>query len=431
MDDDIFFREWAGRRAGESRGLERAGLLAESLGVRTPRIPVLGVVGSKGKGTTATYASATLAAAGLRVVTVTGPSFRSNRERVRVDGAAVTAADLAGLAARLAPAIDGLPPRGEHYLAPSGLFTIAGIVHAHDIGADALVIEAGMGGASDELGLFAPTVVAIASVFGEHLGKLGDTVPDIAREKAGVAAAVTRAVLSLPQTPEVAAAIAETVAARTGGRISVTTVTPDGADGRRALPPDVTRNGDGAPVAVRAGVLPAGLSRQNGVLGRAAGLRMLDVIGAPPPAPDVLDATLAGVRLPARLSWHRVPGSRSEILVDSAIERRGVATALAAARERWGGVDHVLVCLPDHKDVDGAIAELAATPVTYVRLPDAHLRFRHPLPDHWRVVDAADLTPAAVAALGGRVVALGTVYFTGRVLDVIDADTERLFAPAR
>ncbi|HEY3681676.1 MAG TPA: hypothetical protein VGL93_01470 [Streptosporangiaceae bacterium] len=414
MDDDIFFREWGERRAGESRSLERAGLLAGALGVRAPRIPVLGVVGSKGKGTTATYASATLAAAGLCVVTVTGPSFRSNRERIRVDGAAVTADTLAGLAARLASAIAGLPPRGAAYLAPSGLFTIAGIAHAHDIGADALVIEAGMGGASDELGLFAPTVAAIASVFGEHLGKLGDTVPDIAREKAGVAAAGTRAVLSLPQTPEVAAAIAETVAARTGGRISVTTVPPDDA-----------------PQAVRAGVLPAGLSRQNGVLGRAAGLRTLDVIGAPPPAPDVLDAALAGVRLPARLSWHRVPGSRSEILVDSAIERRGVATALAAARERWGGVDHVLVCLPDHKDVDGAIAELAGTPVTYVRLPDAHLRFRHPLPDHWRVVDAADLTPAAIAALGTRLVALGTVYFTGRVLDVIDADTERLFAPAR
>ena len=392
MDQDVFFREWRARRDGERRSLERARLLAGRLGIDVPAVPVLGVVGSKGKGTTATYASATLAAAGLRVVTVTGPSFRSNRERIRVDGAALPS--LADLGKRLDAAMAGLP--GPGYLAPSGLFTLAAVLHAHEISADALVIEAGMGGASDELSLFAPTVVAIASVFGEHLGKLGDTVPEIAREKAGVTAPATRAVLSLPQAPGVRAAIAETVRP-----VEVTTVDPDRSPTDR---------------------LPEGLSRQNGALGCAAGLRLIEELGRPAPA---LDATLATVRLPARLSRHRIPGTDARITVDSAIERRGVATALAAA----GPVDHVFVCLPDHKDVDGAIAALDGRAVTAVRLPDAHLRFDHALPAAWDVMEATDVTAAALAARGGRLLALGTVYFTGRVLDAIDADTERLFTP--
>ena len=87
----------------------------------------------------------------------------------------------------------------------------------------------------------------------------------------------------------------------------------------------------------------------------------------------------------------------------------------------------MLICLPDHKDVQGAISELAGLPVTFVRLPDEHLRFTHPLPAGWAVIDTAQLTREFVAGLGRRVIALGTVYFAGRVLDLVDADTDRLF----
>lgn len=409
MSDEIFFHEWTRRGPNGFRSLERARILAERLGIAKPPVPVLAVVGSKGKGTTATYASACLVAAGLRVVTVTGPSFRSNRERIRVNGAAVSEATLADLAGRMRTAIKRLPDRGREYLAPSGLFTLAAIVHATDVSADVLVIEAGMGGASDELSLFPPTLVAMSRIFGEHLGKLADTVPGIAREKAGVTAATTQAVLSLPQTTEVRNAIAETVRDRTDGSCAVTTITP----GRLGLPSEL---------------LPDGLSHQNGELGCAAGFRMLELLGARLPSPHALDSVLKTINLPARLSWHDVPGTESRVLVDSAIERRGVAAALATATARWGRIDHVLVCLPDHKDVAGAISELGDLPVTFVRLPYEHLKFDRALPDEWRVIDAESLTPSAIADLGRRIVALGTGYFTGRVLDVLDVDTERLFA---
>ncbi|MFA1544346.1 hypothetical protein [Actinomadura monticuli] len=390
---DVFFREWERRAPGETRDVGRARALAGALGVLAPDAPVLTVVGSKGKGTAATYASAFLAAAGLRVCTVTSPGLRTNRDRIRINGRAVSGGELAILAGILDKAVRALPPPSDGYLSPSGLFLLAGVLHAERSGADALVLEAGMGGRSDEVSLFPPDVAAITPVFLEHAGVLGDTEAEIAREKLGVAGPAT-AVLSAPQTAPVAAVLRD-----------AEVVGPGGA----GLPDDL---------------LPAGLGRAAAELGVAAARRMPDV---PEPPAGTLREVLASVVLPGRASWHDVPGSATRLLVDSAIDRTGVAAALAAARDAWGAVDHAVVCLPDHKDLDGAVAELGGLPVTFVRLPLPHLRFTRPLPPGWDVVGSAAITPESLATLGHRVVVLGTGYFTGHVLEVIGAGTERLF----
>lgn len=409
---DPFFTEWADRRPGQTRSLDRASALLAALGLDSGHAPVLGVVGSKGKGSTATTAAAALSSAGLRTVLVTGPSFRSYRERVRVDGTSLTDGELDALGARIDAARRELPTVEESggYLAPSGLFLVAGLLRARETGAHVCVLEAGMGGRRDELRLAEPEVVALGTVFAEHVGILGDDVVEIAREKTLVAGARTRALVRLPQTPEVAAEIDAALAEATGGRVAAEVVDPrDGG----AEPPEPLR--------------PPGLSAASGVLGTAAALRMLEHLGLPSPDRRRLHAALATVRLPGRLSRHTVPGSDAEVVVDSAIDRVGVAAALAHARGLWGGVDHVLLCLPDHKDVSGAVEVLGGLPVTAVRLPEAHLRFEHDLPPRWARVDADDLSPAFLSALGRRVLALGTVYFTGRVLEAVDAPTDRLF----
>jgi dihydrofolate synthase / folylpolyglutamate synthase len=404
---EAFFAEWDRRGPGAKRSVERARLLVRALDADTAGTPVLTVVGSKGKGTAATYASAALAAAGCRVVTVTSPALREERERIRVDGAAIPGADLAGLGVCVGAAAGSLPERGsgEGYLSPSGLFTVAGVLHARDVGADVIVLEAGMGGLSDEVSLFSPDVVAITEVFAEHIGVLGDSPAEIAADKAGVVTAATSAVVSLPQSPEVTEAIAATVAARTGGRVEPEVIGPSG------LPAEL---------------LPAAHGRRNAEAGLAAARRLLEAAGRAPASSERLRQVLSSVRLPGRLSWHRLPGSI--ILVDSAIDRSGAAVALAEAYGRAGGVDHVVVGLPDHKDVPGIITALADLPVTYVRMPGhAHLRFTVPIPRHWTVIDDTELTRDRLAALGNRIVALGTVYFTGRLLNLVNADTERLF----
>lgn len=406
---DVFFREWRERRPEERRSLARAASLLHELDLPgNPAIPVLGVVGSKGKGTTATYASAHLAAAGLRVVTVTGPSFRGHRERVRVNGAASSETEIAALAEEIDAARRGLPDTGGGYLAPSGLFLIAGLLRARHLNADACVLEAGMGGRGDELRLAGPRVVALASVFAEHIGVLGDSVAEIAAEKAGVAGPSTQAFVCLPQSPEAAGAVDRTVREVAAEGTRPGTVHPPATESNGARPPH-------------------GLAAAPAHLGGAAAGHLLRLLGRPPAEPERLAAVLSSVHLPARLSHHPVPGTRTEVVVDSAINGTGVAAAVEHARRHWGGIDHVLLCLPDHKDVDGAVAALGSLPVTAVRLPESHLRFGHEMPAHWRHRDAESLSRAELAELGERVLALGTVYFTGRVLDLLDADTERLF----
>ncbi|MBR8740244.1 hypothetical protein [Nocardiopsis sp. MG754419] len=409
---DPFFSEWAARTPGRTRSLDRAASLLTTLGLSDAHTPVLGVVGSKGKGSTATVAAATLSAAGLRTVLVTGPSFRGYRERVRVDGTSITDAALDALGAEIDAARAHLP-ESDGYLAPSGLFLVAGLLKAREIDADVCVLEAGMGGHRDELRLVDPEVVALGMVFAEHVGVLGDTVAEIAREKTRVAGERTRALVSLPQSPEVAPVVERTLSEVTSGRVTPEVVDPDAPD-------------TAPPVALR----PPGLSAASGVLGVAAATRMLELHGHGPAPVDRLHRVLGTLHLPARLSEHPVPGgSTARVLVDSAIDRVGVATALEQARARWGGVDHVLLCLPDHKDVSGAVAALEGQAVSAVRLPEAHLRFEHDLPAHWERVDAESLTPDAVAALGDRVLALGTVYFTGRMTEILDVPTDRLFDP--
>lgn len=385
-----FYVEWRRRDPGARRSLRRAELLAEAAGA-FPAAPVLTVVGSKGKGTAATYASAWLAATGFRVVTVTSPGLRSDTERIRVGGTAISPDELTGLGRRLTEAARALPPEPGGYLSPSGLFTLAGLLHARDVQADAVVLEAGMGGVSDEVSLFSPSVVAITTVFGEHLGVLGDTPAEIAADKAGVVDDVTAAVVSLPQTPEVADAIAALVP---GVEVMIDL-------------PDVP--------------LPAGLGRVNAALGCFAARRLLRALGRTAPA-GRLRRVLSSVRLPGRTSWHEIPGAT--LLVDSAVTRAGAAAALAEARSRWDRIDHVLICLPDHKDVPGVVAELDGLPVTYARMPDRERLGFTLTPDG---VDASALTCEGLAAFGERIVVLGTVYFTGRILDLIDAPTGCLF----
>jgi folylpolyglutamate synthase/dihydropteroate synthase len=177
--DEPFFREWLrGRARGARRSKVRAQAFLEALlgprydDVRLAPVPLVVAVGSKGKGTTAAYSSAMLTAAGLRVGTLTSPGFRSHRERIRVDGRSITPTEFSSLVMTIAQALDryGNDLPNDGYLSPTGLFTMAGILHFLDTGCDVWVFEAGMGGRSDEVSLLPPDVVAVTHIFEEQSG---------------------------------------------------------------------------------------------------------------------------------------------------------------------------------------------------------------------------------------------------------------------
>lgn len=396
--DQVFFQEWDARAPGERRSLARARALLGAAGLDSPGPPVLTVVGSKGKGTAAVYASAYLCAAGRRVVTVTSPSLWRTTERIRVDGVPVDETTLAALGDRLAALRPGRTA-GAGYLSPSGLFLLAGLVHARDVAADAVVLEAGKGGRSDEVSLVDPTVVAVAPIFAEHLGELGGSVEAVVADKLGVVRPRTRAVVIGTQPEPTWRRIRDRVAAQTGGALTPVEAAADPAAG-----------------AVGSDLLPPGLGAANARLGCVAASHLL--AAAPPAA--ALRRVLGTVRLPGRLSRHRLPGT--ELVVDAAVDRTGVAAAVRYARTWLGGIDHVLLSLPDDKDLAGAAVSLYGLPVTAVTLPAGHLTYRRPVPPGWSRVRVSEVDRAFVAARGPRVLALGTVTFVAHVLRLAGAD---------
>jgi len=395
----MFAERQHGRAAGLKRSKMRAAALAPFLGLDLPalreRAPATIVVtGSKGKGTAAVYASAALAANGLRVGTLTSPGLRTNRERIRVDGDAIAPGDYRALIARVAAALeegrDVLSQDG--YLAPTGLFTLAAARHFLDTRCDAWVLEAGMGGASDEVSLFAPGVLVLTPVFAEHIGIIGDTVSDIARDKLGAAGPETRAVLTLRQPhPEVQAALRQSSAPL---RVVRESPLPDA-------------------------VWPPSLVGDNARLGVSAALELLSALGITPDV-ECTRSTLGSVALPGRMSVHRRGDQQW---------RADTATNGAAARAAISWSDSMtpatatLVCVPDGKDRDGVRDAVHRRHHISLRTDAAHLSFTEwpePLPS---------LAEVDLGALGPRVLSLGTVHFVGDVMDALGVATERAFTP--
>ena len=405
--DQAFFTErLAQRGAGRGRSLLRARALAPHLDVRLDTWGehperVITVVGSKGKGTAATFASAALAGAGLRVGTLTSPGLRSNRERIRVDGLAVPRRDYEALvgevAATLARVSDLLPDDG--YISPSGLFTLSALRHFADRGCDVVVLEAGMGGASDEVSLLAPGVVVVTPILSEHIGVLGDTVAEIATEKAGVITAATHDVVAAAQADRGAGMAVQLATRRHGCRLHQV--------GDRADRPGPE--------------LASGFGGVNARLGVVAALRLLQLAGRTEPEPAAMGAWLRSVSLPGRLSHHRHGGQ--DWVIDCATNPAAIATAIAHATTTVGPPTTVLTFVPHHRDADPLLAALGGQAV--VRVPGGRST-GGPGGGAVMRLDEVDF-----GSLGPRVLALGPVYFVGELLATLDIDCERSFRASR
>jgi dihydrofolate synthase/folylpolyglutamate synthase len=191
--DRVFFDEWSRLHTVTKRSIPRAALFAEAMHVPLRGVPTIVVVGSKGKATAATLASAALFGAGHRVGTITSPPILTNRERIRVNGLAIDERAYVDLAARAEAALRTMPET-PGYLSPAGMYLIAGLDHFRRERCDILVVEAGMGGRSDEVSLLDPAVLIATPIFLEHAGILGDTVDEIRAEKLGAAGPNTRTV---------------------------------------------------------------------------------------------------------------------------------------------------------------------------------------------------------------------------------------------
>jgi dihydrofolate synthase / folylpolyglutamate synthase len=166
--------------------LDRMEAFLEALGNPHLRYPTIHVAGTSGKGSTSTMIATALQAAGKRVGLHTKPHLSSVTERARVDGVPIPQEAFGDLVGEMQTAVSrvayehGRPTYYETLLALAFLWFARSEV-------DVAVIEAGIGGTLDGTNVLKPRVSVITNVALDHTEILGETVAEIARDKAGIA----------------------------------------------------------------------------------------------------------------------------------------------------------------------------------------------------------------------------------------------------
>lgn len=175
-----------GRFSGKP-GLHRIRALCAALGDPQDNLHFVHLAGTNGKGSTACMTASVLQAAGYRVGLYTSPYLVQFYERIRVDGAMISDADLTRLAERVAVACESLAlPEGES-IGEFEFTTALAFLYFAEQGCDIVVLETGLGGRCDATNVIrANEVTVITPISRDHMAVLGDTVAEIAGEKAAI-----------------------------------------------------------------------------------------------------------------------------------------------------------------------------------------------------------------------------------------------------
>lgn len=170
------------------KGVERVKWLLEELGNPQLDLPTIHVVGTNGKGSTVAFLEGIFTAAGYRVGRFTSPSIIDDREQVVVDGHMISEEDFAGLVSDLEPLAQRLARETDLGEASDFelLVVTAFLYFAQVARPDMVLVEAGMGGLMDATNVLEPLAVICPSIGLDHQAFLGETLVDIARQKAGV-----------------------------------------------------------------------------------------------------------------------------------------------------------------------------------------------------------------------------------------------------
>ena len=171
-------------------GLDRMRRLMTALDAPHERFAAIHVVGTNGKSSTVRMIAALLHHHGVHTGAYLSPHLVSFAERIRVDGADISAAQFAaavGRARRAAKLVDRTLDADDRVTQFEAL-TAAAYAQLADAGVEVAVVEAGLGGRWDATNVIDAGIAVLTNVGLEHTRWLGPTVADIAREKLAVVA---------------------------------------------------------------------------------------------------------------------------------------------------------------------------------------------------------------------------------------------------
>jgi dihydrofolate synthase/folylpolyglutamate synthase len=169
-------------RRGMELGLQRIRALLARLGDPQRDLPIIAVAGTDGKGSTSAMIAALLRAGGLRTAHYTSPHLVETRERIDLPDGLASAAGLDDALVQVYAACGAdLDPT------PFEALTAAALVLIRQADSEVAVLEVGLGGRLDAVNATEPVVSVITQLGYDHMAILGDTLPQIAWEKAGIA----------------------------------------------------------------------------------------------------------------------------------------------------------------------------------------------------------------------------------------------------
>lgn len=173
------------RRFGPKRTLGPTRHILKLLGDPQNSFRSIHVGGSNGKGSTSAMIASILGATGAKVGLFTSPHLEDFRERVRVNGEYIPEEDVARL-------LSGIKPLFEEMLEQSmplrffDIVTAMAFQYFREMGVEYAVLEVGLGGRLDATNVVDPLVSVITNIGYEHTNILGETLVEIAGEKAGI-----------------------------------------------------------------------------------------------------------------------------------------------------------------------------------------------------------------------------------------------------
>lgn len=329
--------------AGFKKGLGNTEALAEALGHPETRFRSVHVAGTNGKGSSAHLLAAVLQSAGYKVGLYTSPHLREFTERIRVNGQELAPAYLVRWVAGHQDLFATIEP---------SFFEMC-VALAFDYFAaervDVAVVEVGLGGRLDSTNIITPLVSLITNISYDHQALLGDTLPEIAGEKAGIIKPGRPVVISQRQAE--VAEVFEHKAAREGSPLLF-------ADARYVARP--------AP--------SAGFDATTGGRG---GVQLLDVLRAGQPYLENVALGLLGdyqrLNLPGVLATLDELRAQGFDIPESAV-RRGLreVTRLTGLRGRWSIIGQRPLVIADTGHNEAGLRLVLAQ---LARVPHQHQHF--------------------------------------------------------
>lgn len=190
------------KKFGWKLGLHNIGVLLELMGNPHKKLKYVHVAGTNGKGSTVTFISDILIAAGYKVGTYTSPYLERFTERMRINNEDIPEETLARITGFVKGKIALMLEKGENHPTEFEVVTAIAFQYYYESNCDVVVLEVGLGGRFDSTNIIdVPLAAVITTISFDHMEYLGNTLGEIAFEKAGIIKEGCDVVL-YPQEPE-------------------------------------------------------------------------------------------------------------------------------------------------------------------------------------------------------------------------------------